>query len=292
MHCSVVTDTSANLPLRILLEYGITVVPLSYYTEDAENVCIDIEAFDGKSYYGKMRGGAVVRTSQVPPDRYIGTIEPLLAAGGDVMFISMSSGLSGSFSSARLALMQLAEKYPQRKIRLVDTRGVSLGEGLLVIRAAQLLRDGASPDEAALHIRELRERMCQIFTVDDLMYLRRSGRLPRASAVLATLLRIKPIFFGDERGRIADYAKVSGRRRALEALARRYEECAADPESQTVGIAHADCPEDAEELRARICRTHPPKEILTVTCDPVIGAHVGPGALALFFLGGENARSR
>ncbi len=292
MHCSVVTDSAANLPLRIILEYGITVVPLSYYTEDAENVCVDVDAFDGKSYYGKMRGGAVVTTSQAPPERYVETIEPLLAAGEDVMFVSVSSGISGAFSSARLALMQLAERYPRRKIRLVDTRGVSLGEGLLVIRAAQLLRDGASPDEAALRIRELRERMCQIFTVDDLMYLRRSGRLPHASALLATLLRIKPLFLCDERGRISDYAKVSGRRRALEALAERYDECAAGAEGQTVGIAEADCPEDAQDLCERIRRLHPPKEILTVPCDPVIGAHVGPGALALFFLGGENARSR
>jgi len=291
MKCAIVTDTSANLPLRMVTQYGLTVIPFSYYVEGEENVCTDIEAFDGAGYYSAMRAGGLVTTSQITPQRYLDAIEPLLAEGQDILFIGMSSGISGSFSSARLAMMQLAERYPERKLRLVDTRGASLGEGLLVLRAAEMLRGGASIDETAARVRALRERMCQVFTVDDLMYLRRTGRLSNAAAVVATLLRIKPLLIGDEMGRIVNFAKASGRRRAVEALAQRYDEHVVNPKEQIVGIAQADCPEDAQYLRELLCRSNPPKEILTVCYEPVTGAHVGPGALALFFLGGEDARS-
>ena len=292
MSFAILTDTSANLPTPLLEKHGITVVPFSYSYDGAEHICLDTETFGGAAYYGAMRKGTVVTTSLVNPGRFIAAARPLLAAGKDILFVGMSSGISGSFGSAKLAAGDLREEFPGREIQLIDTLGASLGEGILVLRAIEMRESGASLSETAAALRDMRWRMYQIFTVDDIMYLRRTGRLSNAKAIVASVLHIKPLLKGNEEGRIVAVDKIRGRRKAIDALADRYRKLAVSPETQTVGIAHADCAEDAKYNDSALRIVAPPKEIMTVMYEPVTGSHVGPGALALFFLGDENVRSK
>ena len=292
MSFSIITDTSANLPTEYLQRENIGVVPYTYTYRGAEHSTLDTARFDGKRYYDAIRGGMTVTTSLISPARYTDSFREHLAAGEDILFIGMSSGISNSQHCATLAAEALLEEFPERKIRLVDALGASLGEGLLVMRAAQWRNEGAPLEEVFSRLDALRRQMCQIFTVDDLMYLRRGGRLSNAAAILGTVLQIKPLLKGDPEGKIVAFHKVRGRKRAIEALAERYAALVEHPEEQTVGIAHADCPEDAKLLASLLWKSCPPREILTVMYEPVTGSHVGPGALALFFLGGEDVREQ
>ena len=279
----VMTDTSANLPTEMLIENNITCIPFPYFVNGARHTCLDTEGFDGETFYGAMREGADVTTSQINPQHYIEVMKPILERGDDILFVGMSSGISGSYHCAELAAEELSENFPNRKIRLVDTLGASLGEGLLVMRAIKDKVMGLSLDEVYEKLMDLRHRLCNIFTVDDLKYLRKGGRLSNLSFIVGTLLHIKPLLKGNEEGKIVAFAKVRGRKKALEELAQRYDEYVVNASEQTIGIAHADCPEDAQRLADLLCRFHPPKEILTVGYEPVTGSHVGPGTLALFF---------
>ncbi|MBQ6374861.1 MAG: DegV family protein [Clostridia bacterium] len=290
MSYSIITDTSANLPSPLLKADDVLVLPFHYSYDGKEHACLDTEAIDGKLYYDAMRGGAGVTTSQINPQAYIDCFEPLLHSGQDILFIGMSSGISGSFQSAMTAMAQLKEDYPDREFRMVDTLGASLGEGILVLKAVEMRKAGMSLSDVARELLALRHRMCQIFMVDDLMFLKKTGRVSGAVALVGTMLQIKPLLKGNERGQIVTYAKARGRRKAIEALARRYDEQVVDAGSQIVGIAHADCEADAQFLAGLLRRNHPPRQIMTVMYEPVTGAHVGPGTLALFFLADETTR--
>lgn len=288
----ILTDTSANLDTAVLQQRNIHVIPFHFYVDGQSHFCENTAKFDGKAFYDAIRAGARSTTSQISPQAYIDEMTPMLAAGDDVLFVSMSSGISGSFASSQVAAQHLSAEFPQRTIRLVDTRGASLGEGLLALRAADMRDAGADIDETADAIFALHRNMCQIFTVEDLKYLRATGRVSGAAALVGSILQIKPLLKGDDEGKIVCFSKLRGRKRSIQAMAERYDELVKDAQAQTVGIAHADCPEDAEMLAALLRRNHPPKEIMTVVYEPVTGSHVGPGALALFFLGDETARDR
>ena len=287
----IVTDTSANLPTAYLQQEHITIIPFTFHADGDEQACLDLNTFDAKTFYAQMRSGTKVSTSQIPPQRYLDVLTPMLEAGEDVLFVSMSSGISGSYASGQIAARQLREEFPARKLLLVDTYSASLGEGLLVMRAVDCRREGMSIDDTYTLLRSLRHRMAQIFTVDDLRYLRRTGRLSNLEAAVGTVLQIKPLLKGDPQGKIVCFAKLRGRQRAIEAIAKRYEELVRDAQTQTVGIAHADCAPDAQILASLLRRSScPPKRILLVDYEPVTGSHVGPGALALFFLSDDKVR--
>ena len=292
MSFKIVTDTSANLPSPVLAERDIAVIPFTYLYDGGEHTCLDTEAFDGHAYYDMMRDGKSVSTSQITPYAYEETFRPLLESGSDLLFVGMSSGISGSYSMAELAAAQLREEFPERNIRLVDTIGASLGEGLLVLKAADMRDAGEELDSAADELMSLRRRMAQVFTVDDLMHLKKTGRLFNAAAVVGTVLNIKPLLKGNEEGRIVVCGVARGFKKAIAAMAKKYDEFVEDAASQTVGIAHADCPEAAEQLIALLNKNNPPKEIMTVCYEPVTGSHVGPGTLALFFLSREGVRAK
>ena len=287
----VITDTSANLPTPMLKERKIGVLAYSYYYDGREYQCEDTETFDGHGFYQAIREGREVRTSQINPQSFLECFEPSLREGRDVLFVSMSSGISGSCNSARLAALELQTRYPERTVEVVDTIGASLGEGLIALKGADLRDQGCSLEETAAELRALSVRMCQVFTVDDLMHLRRMGRLSNFTAILGSMLRIKPLLKGNEEGKIVSFAKFRGRRKALDALARIYNTFVEAPETQMIGIAHADCPEDADYLIGLLTLDRPPKEILNVCYEPVTGAHVGPDTLALFFLSKEGIRT-
>lgn len=287
----IITDTSANLDSALLKAQAIALVPFSFQSSGKEKTCLNTGAFRPKAYYDAMRKGVRVTTSQIPPQRYADAMRPILEAGQDVLYVGMSAGISSSFASAQMAAVQLRPQFPARRICLVDTLGASLGEGLLVLEGARCRDEGMDVSAAAARLDEMRLRMCQVFTVDDLKYLRATGRLSNAKAALATVLHIKPLLKGDTRGKIVSFARSRGRARSIADLAAQYDKYVVDAANQTVGIAHADCPEDAKALAALLNKTNPPRDILTVDYEPVTGSHVGPGALALFFLGKSEFRS-
>lgn len=291
MAFTVITDTSGNLPKFMADEYGLTVIPF-YYHMDGKNLCCEaIEDFDSETYYRRLKDGPRVTTTQITPQRYLEYFEAEAKAGRDFIYVSMSGGISGSCDSARVALRMLAEDYPDVKAFVINTKGAALGEGFVALEAARLRDQGLSIEEAAEKLEDYSRRMCNVFTVDDLMYLKRGGRLSNAAAWIGTILNIKPLLKGDVDGKIVAFAKIRGRKKAVEALAVRYEALVDHPEDQTVGIVQAACEEDAKRLEELICRNRPPKEILHVDYEPVTTSYVGPGALALFFLGGPDVRT-
>ena len=291
MSYRIFTDTSANLPTDLTEAKGITVVPFSYCLNGEEFMCTDTRSFDGAGFYGAIRKHASVSTSQINPFRYEEYMEPVLQAGSDILYIGMSSGISGSFASSSVAIEQLRAKYPERDIRAVDTLSASLGEGIVVLKAVEYLEHGMDIDEAEKRLNELSRKVCQIFIVDDLMHLRRTGRLSNAVALAGAVLQIKPMLKGNEKGQIVCIKKERGRRRAIESLVKVYENYIENAEEQIVGISHADCAEDAEYLASRLRSVAAPREILTVCYEPVTGSHVGPDTLALFFVGRDGFRT-
>ena len=291
MSYRIFTDTSANLPTDLTEAKGITVVPFSYCLNGEEFMCTDTRSFDGADFYGAIRKHASVSTSQINPFRYEEYMEPVLQAGSDILYIGMSSGISGSFASSSVAIEQLRAKYPERDIRAVDTLSASLGEGIVVLKAVEYLEHGMDIDEAEKRLNELSRKVCQIFIVDDLMHLRRTGRLSNAVALAGAVLQIKPMLKGNEKGQIVCIKKERGRRRAIESLVKVYENYIKNADEQIVGISHADCAEDAEYLASRLREVAAPKEILTVCYEPVTGSHVGPDTLALFFVGRDGFRT-
>jgi|GEM_PF-562251 len=243
MSYAIVTDTSANLPTPMLKELDITVLPFSYLYDGQEHTCMDTEAFDGKAYYNMMRDGVKVTTSQITPFRYTEHFRPLLEAGQDILFVGMSSGISGSYAMAEVAAEGLREEFPLRKLRLVDSLGASLGEGIIALKAAEYREKGFSIDENADLLLAMRHRMAQIFTVDDLMHLRSTGRLSNAAAFVGTVLQIKPLLKGNEEGKIVTCGVARGFKKAVAAMAKKYNELVVNADEQIVGIAHADCRE-------------------------------------------------
>ena len=276
------TDTSANLPVEIIDEYGIEVVPFSYTIDGVEY--IPEREFDGKAFYAAMRAGSEVKTSMVNAGTFIERFKEALDAGRDVLYIGMSGGISGTANAALMAKQELDEEYPDRKIIVIDTLAASLGEGLFVIKAAEQLRDGIALDAIEEDIRAQVPSMCQSFTVDDLKYLKKTGRVSGAAAIIGNVLSIHPILIGDYEGKIVVKSKVRGMKRTLDALAERYAELVLN-KAETIGIAHADNEEGKAYLVQRLRDKGLTGKCLSVCYEPVTGSHVGPGTVALFFFG-------
>lgn len=286
----IATDTSANLPTPYTRQHGILVTPFTYHIDGQEYTCLDTETFDGDSYFASLKGGLRVTTSQIPPQRYIDMWLPALLAGKDLVFVGMSSGISGSYASAEVAAMQLREQFPERKIYTIDTLGASLGEGIQVMHAVDWREAGLTVEETAKLLLSRRENMCQTVLLEDLMYLRRGGRLPGVTAVVGTVLGIRPMLKGSREGTFAACGKVRSRKAGLAVLAERYEKLCTEPDTRVVGIAYTDCREDAERLAEMLRGIAPPKQILLVQYEPVTGSYLGPGAVALFFEGSKDVR--
>ena len=276
------TDTSANLPVEIIDEYGIEVVPFSYTIDGVEY--IPEREFDGKAFYAAMRAGSEVKTSMVNAGTFIERFKAALDAGRDVLYIGMSGGISGTANAALMAKQELDEEYPDRKIIVIDTLAASLGEGLFVIKAAEQLNDGVALDAIEEDIRAQVPSMCQSFTVGGLKYLKKTGRVSGAAAIIGNVLSIHPILIGDYEGKIVVKAKVRGMKRTLDALAERYAELALS-KTETIGIAHADNEEGKAYLVQRLRDKGLTGKCLSVCYEPVTGSHVGPGTVALFFFG-------
>ncbi len=279
------TDTSANLPAPLCKKLGIGVLPFHFiHNGGAEQCCLDTDAFPYDAYYEDLKNGGVATTSMINSEAYREIFEREAEAGNDVLYIGMSSGISGAYGASALAAREAGERYPQHRFEVFDTKGASLGEGLLVLAAQKLQKAGADLQKVLRELDRLRTHMMQIFTVDDLMYLKRGGRISRMKAVIASVLNIKPILRGDEEGRIVVTNKTVGRKASIRTLADDLIENIDEQDACGVGIAQAGCAADAQALIARIRAKFPSLPILTVPYEPVTGSHVGPGALALFYI--------
>ena len=276
----IMTDNAANLPPELREQYNIRELRLTY-TVDGR--LIDGSApFDGHDFYEAMRRGAEVKTSMISPAAARDAIEPALAAGDDVLFLGISGGVSGTCWGVGLIAQELTAEYPGRRVQVLDTRGASLGEGLVVLEAAQMAQQGADMDTIIARAETLCGKMRQHFMVDDLKFLRKGGRLSGAAALAGTLLQIKPILQGDENGKIVVRAKERGRKKAMDTLVALYNELVED-KSAPVGLSHAAAPAEALHLTTLLRQSGCTGPILTVCHEPVTGAHVGPGMLAMYF---------
>lgn len=279
-----VTDTSANLPAELVTKHGITVLAFQYTVNGVPVEYSEDWNADGKRFFEAMRAGAVVDTSLVNVGRFIDCFEPMLQNGDDVLYIGMSGGVSGTANAARLASEEMNEKYPENKVVAYDTYGAGLGEGLMVLKAAEMIAEGKNIDEIHQYLLERRQNLCQYFSVGDLKYLQRTGRVSMATAIVGNILSIKPILIGDETGHIVAYAKERGTKRVLQHLADKYDELAED-KSQYIAMSHADCPEITDQLLGILRERGFSGECITSMWEPVTGSHVGPGSVALFFWG-------
>ncbi len=279
----IVTDSSCDLPSIKADELGVKVLPLEVNIDGVGTKMND--EIDIKEFYEILRSKRGAKTSAVNMDRFAECFESYLKEGKDVIYIGFSSGLSATYMAGKNAAEELSEKYPERKVLAADSLCASLGQGLLVYHAVQKKNDGASIEEVLKFVEDNKLNLCHWFTVDDLFFLKRGGRVSGATAVLGTILSIKPVMHVDDEGHLINVQKARGRGAAIEALFNKMKETAIDPKHQTVFISHGDCYDDAKKLADMIQAEFGIKDILINEVGPVIGAHSGPGTLALFFLG-------
>ena len=284
----IVTDSSADLADGMVKELGVEVLPLSFTVKgQTYHNYPDNRDMDPKDFYAMLRSGEMATTAAVNVADYTSVLEPLLEQGKDVLVLAFSSGLSATYQSSVIAVEELRARFPERKIFTVDTLCASLGQGLLVYLAAKKQQAGASIEEVRDWAEENKLHLCHWFTVDDLHFLKRGGRISAATAVLGSMLHIKPVLHVDDEGHLINMGKARGRGASLTALVDHMEETAIDPASQVVFISHGDCLADAEKVAGDVKKRLGVKEVVINYVGPVIGAHSGPGTLALFFLGSK-----
>lgn len=280
------TDSSCDFSQEMLKKRGIYYASLTFRFDDSEKIYSNNE-MQIKDFYNKMREGGIAKTSAVNSEVFAIEFEKLLKEGNDILYIGFSSGLSTTFNSARLAANQLSAKYPERKIIVVDTLAASAGIALLIDLVLEKKNQGASIEEAAKYAEDMKLKICHWFTVDDLVYLKRGGRVSATAAIVGNMLGIKPVLHVDNEGHLVNVAKVRGRKLSIATLANKYGELCDDEGNKQVYISHADCLAEAEELGRIIKEKFGAETKLITNVGSVIGAHAGPGTIALFFVGKE-----
>ena len=281
----IITDSCCDLPAETIASCGLTVIQLNLHFRG--KTLQDNTGDEIKVMYDALRGGESASTSAVNPEGWASVIEPALSAGQDALVLAFSSGLSTTYQSAVIAANELKEKYPERTVQVVDTLCASLGQGLLVWYACRKRDEGMSLDELAAWCEKTKMNLCHWFTVDDLMYLKRGGRIGTATALLGTMLNIKPVLHMDNEGHLISVSKARGRKAAIDALAAKVSALGLPGENETMFISHGDCIDDARYLEKVLKEKYGAKEVLINYVGAVIGSHAGPGTLALFFLGKE-----
>lgn len=284
----IITDSSCDLPDSLVRELELTVLPLSFIMDGKtyRNWPDNREMSPGE-FYNKQREGLMATTNAVNVGEAADALESALRQGRDALVLAFSSGLSATFQSSRLAVEELLEKYPSRRLYTVDTLCASMGQGLLVYLAARKRQEGASIEEVRDWAEANKQSICHKFTVDDLHFLKRGGRISTTTAMVGSMLNIKPVLHVDKEGRLVSIAKARGRQASLKALVDQMEQTAIDPHSQTVFISHGDCLEDAQTVAQMVRERFGVRNIWINYIGPVIGAHSGPGTLALFYVGTE-----
>ena len=283
MSYRIITDSCCDLPESMYGQLGLSMIPLTLNFRGSEHT--DLSEGFMKEMYAGMRAGETASTAAVNPDGWASIMEPVLAAGEDVLVLAFSSGLSTTYQSAVIAAQELQEKYPERKLCVVDTLCASLGQGLFVWHATKKRDAGMSLEELTAWCEEYKLKLCHWFTVDDLMFLKRGGRVSAATALVGTMLQIKPVMHVDNEGHLIKISTARGRKASINALAAKMGETMLPGVNDTVFICHGDCIEDAEYLAKQVKEKYGVKEVLIYYTGAVIGSHSGPGTLALFYLG-------
>lgn len=279
------TDSTADLPASYVKEHELAVQFLSYaFGDEVYDINTQLDPHD---FYERMRSGEMPTTNACIPDQVQESFEVYLKEGYDILHISFSSGLSASHNNARIAANELAEQYPDRKIVVIDSLCASLGQGLLVHYAVTMKEQGKSLEEVASWLEENKLHLCHQFTVDDLFHLHRGGRVSKATAILGTLINVKPVLHVDNEGHLTSVCNVRGRKKALLKLVEHMGEQIEGYKNDIIFISHGDCLEDAQFVAAQVKERFGIDNILIDYVSPTIGAHSGPGTVALFYLGKE-----
>lgn len=278
-------DSSSDLPIEYVENNDFDVLGLTCNFRGKEYEDDFGKTLEYKAFYDAIREGEIASTSQINSYRFEEVFKKHAKEGRSVIYIDFSSGLSGCISSAVTARENVIKEYKDADITVIDTKSGSLGEGLLVYYACEMLKDGRDGKEVVDWVENNKLRVNHWFTVENLKYLKRGGRLSATSAALGTILDIKPVIHVDNDGKLIPVSKVMGRRKSLKALAEKLEEKIVNPEEQVIAISHSDCLEDAKYLKDLILKKCKVKDIIINNMGPVIGAHTGPGSVALFFLG-------
>ena len=278
------TDSCCDVSPELLAKWGVPYANMtfSFDGEDKEYIGTDISNHD---FYDRMRQGARARTAAINADTFARAFTPVLEESKDILYVAFSSGLSTTVNSAHMAAAELQEQYPDRKIIIVDTLAASAGGGLMVYLAVAKKNEGATIEENAAYIESLVPQHCIWFTVDDLEYLKRGGRISPLVAFAGGVLGIKPVLQMDDEGHLVKVPTARGRRKAIEALAAKYAELSYEEQNTPIFISHAECEEDAKRLADILMQRHGAEVTLITEIGPVIGSHAGPGTIALFFIG-------
>ena len=281
----ITTDNTADLPYSYYKQHDIEYMYLTYQME-GETYGKQNE-LEYKDFYERMRKGSMPTTSQVNSEEAKEVLRPILAQGKDILHLAFSSGLSGSYNSVRMAAEELREEFPDRKIVIIDSLCASLGEGLFVDKAVEMKEEGKSLEENAAWLEENKLNFCHVFTVDDLFHLHRGGRVSKVAAVVGTMINLKPLLHVDNEGHLIPLKNVRGRRKSLSGLVSMMEERIGDwkDKNTKIYISHGDCQEDAEYVAKLVREKFGYETFLINTIGATIGAHAGPGTVALFFLG-------
>lgn len=282
----IVTDSSADLTQDLVEELGINVLPLSFTIrgttlEDHP----DKRNMSSREFYQLLRDGEMSTTSAVNMQQYIDLLEPVLSEGKDVLILSFTSGLSNTCQASMMAAEELREKFPERRIEVVDTLCASAGQGMLVWYAGKKRLAGESLEAVRDWCEDNKMKVCHWVTVDDLMHLKRGGRISATTAMVGTMLQIKPIIHVDDAGKLDTVGKARGRKAALDYLVQKVADTAIDPAGQTMFLSHSDCREDVEYLADQLKEKCKVKDVKICDIGPVIGSHTGPGCAVVFFFG-------
>jgi DegV family protein with EDD domain len=285
MNTVLITDSCSDLPLEFVENSNIKILNLTVHFKDKEYKDDFGKTIKYKDFYSALRKGEITTTSQINAQTYVDAFKEAVSLGNSVIYLGFSSALSGCVSSATLARNIVLEEYKDADISIIDTKSASLGEGLIVYKAYNMLQEGCTKEEVINWVENNKLKVNHWFTVDDLKFLTRGGRVSQGAAQIGTLLNIKPILNVNNEGKLIPQSKVSGRKRSLKVLANMLLERAVNPEKQTIFISHGDCYEDAEFLKNFILEKISVENVIINNVGPVIGSHSGPGTVALFFLG-------
>jgi len=284
MSYQIITDSCCDLTEQMLAELNVVCIPLTVmYNGENHNNFSDEAAV--KAFYDELRAGVTATTAAVNPEGWAQAMTPVLNQGRDVLIMTFSSGLSTTYQSAVIAAKELREQYPERTIHVVDTLAAALGQGLLIWYACKKRDEGMDIEALTRWVEENKLHLAHWVTVDDLTHLKRGGRISASTALVGTMLNIKPIIHVDNDGHLINTAKVRGRKAATEYIAAKLGELGEGFDNETVFIAHGDCPEDAATLEQLVKEKYGVKYVHTGYVGPVIGAHTGPGVLVVFFMG-------
>lgn len=279
------TDSAADIPAEVLAEGQVEVIPMSYELNEQSLVHKDPADWDSKEFYDRLRDGGSGRTSQIPPVVYMENFEGKLKGGFDILYLSLSSGLSSTWDSARLAASDLMEEYPDRKVISVDSHAATGGQGILTMLALENQKKGMSLEENAEWLEENRNNVCHWFTVDDLDFLKRGGRISPTIAWIGGKLKIKPVLRIAEDGKLSIAEKARGTKAAMNCIVGKYKEAELNPEMPYVFICHGDAEEQAMKAKEEVLAAVPDAKVFVMSMSPIIGIHTGPGVQAIIYYG-------